>query len=197
MSRKAEIKAWTDEIKTCRQCGKTFTVLEPASWAYKRMIAGRYQYFCTWKCLRANERGEERKEPETMKTENERPKRGRPPRDAEKPKVVLVQDPAIAEEYRREQEAKTAEERGRQIAEKLDKADKARREMIDGIAPLEPAALKSRTIQGGIFEIDEDGLMVLRNNNASIKLTAYEWFKLTEEILVAIRQLDATRPAEE
>lgn len=114
----------------------------------------------------------------------------------ERPAVELVYDPTIAEEYKREKERAEEEERierGRRIAERLDKADQARQEMIDGIKPLPVAAVYSRTIDGARFK-KMDGGMMLVNTDYCIRLTAYEWFKLTEEILVAIRQLDATKP---
>ena len=111
----------------------------------------------------------------------------------EKPAVTLVYDQSIAEEYKREQAEKAEQiERGRRIAEGLDRADRKRQEMIDGIAPLPVAALFSRTIDGARFK-KTDGGMMLVNTDYCIRLTAYEWFKLTEEILVAIRQLDATK----
>ena len=112
----------------------------------------------------------------------------------EKQKVELVYDPSIAEEYREEQaERAMREERGRRIAEGLDRADQMREQMIDGIQPLAVAAVYSRTIDGARFK-KMDGGMMLTTADYCIRLTAYEWFKLTEEILVAIRQLDATKP---
>ena len=112
----------------------------------------------------------------------------------EKKKVELVYDPSIAEEYREEQaERAMREERGRRIAEGLDRADQMRKQMIDGIQPLAVAAVYSRTIDGARFK-KTDGGMMLVSRDYFIELTAYEWFKLTEEILVAIRQLDATKP---
>lgn len=110
------------------------------------------------------------------------------------PEVELVYDPSIAQEYREEQaERAMREERGRRIAEGLDRADQMRKQMIDGIQPLAVAAVYSRTIDGARFK-KMDGGMMLTTADYCIRLTAYEWFKLTEEILVAIRQLDATKP---
>ena len=115
----------------------------------------------------------------------------------EEPTVELVYDPSIAEEYKKEQEEKAEramrEERGRRIAEGLDRADQMRKQLIDGIQPLAVAAVYSRTIDGARFK-KMDGGMMLTTADYCIRLTAYEWFKLTEEILVAIRQLDATKP---
>ena len=39
----------------CNQCGKEFDVLYPDLWRYKRGN----KWFCSWHCLRADERGEE------------------------------------------------------------------------------------------------------------------------------------------
>ena len=38
----------------CRCCGKEFTVLYPDLWAYR---VGK-KWYCTWKCLRADEKGD-------------------------------------------------------------------------------------------------------------------------------------------
>ena len=46
---------WLDS-KTCPECGKQFDVLYPNLWRYKVAIAtNRYKYFCSWRCLRADE----------------------------------------------------------------------------------------------------------------------------------------------
>lgn len=243
---------WTPDDKKCRNCGKRFAVLHPTRWAYKRHKGLGYVYFCSWGCLRADEKKDERKEAkEVTKAKETRIRRDkretlaelielyegeckdpveflqecgyRNPEDAwhemktwskrnapdlyekladhklvhpkkEKPAVRLVYDPSIAEEYREEQaERAMREERGRRIAEGLDRADQMRKQMIDGIQPLAVAAVYSRTIDGARFK-KIDGGMMLTTADYCIRLTAYEWFKLTEEILVAIRQLDATKP---
>ena len=66
---------------------------------------------------------------------------------------------------------------------------------ILGQEPLETAAVFSRVIKGAEYQ-RAGKRMVLRGLDAwtGIEMTAYEWFKLTEEILVAIRQLDMTKP---
>ena len=83
----------------------------------------------------------------------------------EKKKVELVYDPSIAEEYKKEQEEKAEramrEERGRRIAEGLDRADQMRQEMIDGIQPLPVAAVYSRTIDGARFRKTDSGMMLV------------------------------------
>lgn len=268
-----EIEALYEADRRCSFCGKVFTVLHPTRWAYKKTNGPRYKYFCSWKCLRAEERGEERKpmaEEKNVRQKRDRrevlqgvldafdgegmhpaqymkeqgyttpadawhdlktwsknnakdlyqklvdrglirPKQKSPvvimtdklPGDAEKkePEVELVYDPSIAEEYRKEQEAKAEreirEERGRRIAEGLDRADRKRREMIDGIETLEVAAVYSRVLEDATFKKINGGMALCGISISSvIMLSAYEWFRLSEEILVALRQLDATKPPE-
>ena len=41
--------------KRCPVCGKRFTVLWPHLWGYKRKNAAKLNFYCSWKCLRANE----------------------------------------------------------------------------------------------------------------------------------------------
>ena len=44
------------ETKLCPVCRKYFSVLYPHLWRYKVQItSNRYKYFCSWKCLRADE----------------------------------------------------------------------------------------------------------------------------------------------
>lgn len=235
-------ETWEPEVRRCRNCGRAFGVLHPTRWAYKRPKGARYEYFCSWGCLRADEkkgseemRGEQTITPEQKARALEMAMDGESPlpflkecgaanpsatwnyirncavrddpmkyegklpntfghKKKEKPAVELVYDPDIENVYREEQaEIAMREERGRRIAERLDQADRARQEMIDGIQPLPVAAVYSRTIDGARFK-KTDGGMMLVSRDYFIELTAYEWFKLTEEILVAIRQLDATKP---
>ena len=50
----------------CKHCGKPISILHPSQWGYKvRNKKGGWNYFCTWKCLRADER----KEPKPAQTE--------------------------------------------------------------------------------------------------------------------------------
>ena len=263
MKKIAEGCNWSDE-KKCPVCGRSFTVLHPSRWAYKKPRGVHYTYFCSWKCLRAQESGKERKEkPEMVKEKNARIRRDKrelleglieafegecyPPVDylkeqgyknpeeqwhemktwsrvnapdlyqklvehkLVKPKpdrqkrpivevakklpekvngygVELVYDPSIAEEYRREQ----------QIEESLKYAatkDQSRDEWIDGIEPLQPASLWSRVLEDGTFTKVNGIGMMLRGMNYQLILSPLKWFKLTEEILVALRQLKADAPA--
>lgn len=58
----------------CKHCGKPITVLYPSRWGYKvRNKKGGWNYYCTWKCLRADER----KEPKTEQAEEPEEKDGR------------------------------------------------------------------------------------------------------------------------
>ena len=45
----------------CKHCGKPISILHPSQWGYKvRNKKGGWNYFCTWKCLRADERKEQK-----------------------------------------------------------------------------------------------------------------------------------------
>ena len=174
-------------IHRCAECGKEFDVLYPDLWRYRRWN----RYMCSWKCLRAFDRKEGSGDMYTKLKKDGTPAKKAGPKPKTEPEVELVYDESIKEEY--ERDLKAREERGRRIAEGLDKADQMRKQLIDGIQPLPVAAVYSRTIDGARFK-KMDGGMMLTTADYCIRLTAYEWFKLTEEILVAIRQLDATNP---
>ena len=52
----------------CKHCGKPISILYPSQWGYKvRNKKGGWNYFCTWKCLRADER----KEPKPVQVEEQ------------------------------------------------------------------------------------------------------------------------------
>lgn len=175
---------------TCPVCGKAFWCDWPKQWVFKRDN----KFLCSWGCLRKYDRKEADGMSYTKTKKDGQPAKKPGPKPKTEPAVELVYDPSIEEEYRREQEEKAERiERGRRIAEGLDRADRMRQEMIDGVEPLPVAAVYSRTIDGARFK-KIDGGMEMFNTQFRICLTAYEWFKLTEEILVAIRQLDATKP---
>lgn len=40
----------------CRNCGKQIDIIHPTRWAYKVKRGAGYSYFCTWKCLREDEK---------------------------------------------------------------------------------------------------------------------------------------------
>lgn len=175
-------------IIRCAVCKKQVVVQWPELWGYKR----KNRFMCSWKCLRAYDNKEKGAKDVYTKTKKDgTPAKRSGPKPKPAPAVELVYDESIKEEY--ERDLKAREERGRAIAEGLDRADRARQEMIDGIQPLPVAAVYSRTIDGARFK-KTDGGMEMVSAEWRIRLTAYEWFKLTEEILVAIRQLDATKP---
>ena len=54
------------EARRCKNCGKTFAVLYPHLWRYKD---DKGKYFCSWRCLREDER----KEAENMKKKDGAP----------------------------------------------------------------------------------------------------------------------------
>lgn len=150
-------------IKKCAACGKWFDVLYPHLWRYRR----EERYFCSWSCIRINDKGKEAKDMRghrvltqeqksravemALNGENplpflkecgasnpsaswnyirkaailedpERAGRLRQPlpanKPAEEPKVELVYDQEIAEEYKREQAQKAANAAARAEAEK-------------------------------------------------------------------------------
>ena len=45
-----------NSTRKCAQCGKLMTILWPHQWAYKRGNPGKYRYYCSWSCLRANDK---------------------------------------------------------------------------------------------------------------------------------------------
>ncbi|MBO7662766.1 MAG: hypothetical protein J6U01_05305, partial [Clostridia bacterium] len=47
---------WEPEVRKCRNCGRAFGMMHPTRWAYKRPKGARYEYFCSWGCLRADEK---------------------------------------------------------------------------------------------------------------------------------------------
>lgn len=58
----------------CKHCGKPISILHPSQWGYKvRNKKGGWTYYCTWKCLRADER----KEPKPEQAEEPEEKDGR------------------------------------------------------------------------------------------------------------------------
>ena len=111
--------------------------------------------------------------------------------------------PAKAPEKKPAEEMKAAEEQRETagaVTETEDRMEESIRaaakpkELINGIEPLEVAAVYSRVLQHGTFKRYEGG-MALCGMDFNIILSAYEWFRLSEEIMVALRQLDAARPA--
>ena len=114
-------------MKTCAICGKEFDVLYPDLYRYKRGDPVHVKaWLCSWKCLRTYDDPEKRKEAEEMarmkKDGTPAAKPGRKPKveiniaaedlkavmEPEAPKVTLVYDESIREEYRKEQAAMAA-----------------------------------------------------------------------------------------
>ena len=47
---------WNENIIICKHCGKHVAILNKNIWAYKEYVGNhKYIYFCSWKCLRAEE----------------------------------------------------------------------------------------------------------------------------------------------
>ena len=61
---RTRIAAGTDWIdaKNCPVCGREFHLLYPKAWGYKRSTGKKILYFCSWNCMR-----EEEKERDEMK----------------------------------------------------------------------------------------------------------------------------------
>ena len=150
-------------MKKCRVCGKTFDVLWPEMWRYKRGTDAKYTYFCSWKCLREYDRKAEEKK---MEKES---KRGRPARkmDAE----VADKLPEAAEKA--------------EVPEKPGK--------IFGKEPLEVYAIKSRVLKDGYYKKNNSGdamtLYGLSIQQDQVGLKARKWEELSTEIMVALEQL--------
>ena len=111
----------------------------------------------------------------------------------ERPKVELVYDPEIAEEYKREQAQKEANTRARAEAKKKDDAPKKNAvDMIKEEKPLEVAAVYSRVLKDGTYKkihLDGEIGMALCGMNMDIMLTANEWLDLAKEIGQAVVQM--------
>lgn len=52
----------------CKECGKPIAILYPSRWAYKVKKGSGWNYFCTWKCLRADEAKQKEKKKEEKQT---------------------------------------------------------------------------------------------------------------------------------
>ena len=154
----------------CPVCGKLFWCDYPNLWRYKREKT----YLCSWGCLR---KYDERKEAGDMAYSKIK-KDGTPAKPTgkkkEEPKVELVYDPSIAEEYKREQ------------AEK-----KSFAEMKRTRKQLEVAAVLSDVILNGKYQKTMNGTRMLLHDDRTVgfEMTAREWIGLSEEIRVALEQL--------
>ena len=188
----------------CKICGKEFDVLYPTLWRYKRGAPEHVEaWMCSWSCLREYDR---RKEAKTM---------GRPRKDgtpakkterkpkAEEPKVELVYDESIAEEYRREQEAKkmpkpedlTPEDRERFNEQQLTAQliNQLPKNIINGMDADDVQVTGIRTALGE-FRYDRPYRTIDWRHEElgeEISLPPEDWKKLAEEIPRVLRLLGA------
>lgn len=105
--------------KKCSNCGKVFEILYPELWRYKNGTGyTATEWFCRYNCMQEYRRREEEKKmarPKKDGTPARKPDRKPRVETAEKlpelPKVELVEDPEILEEYRKEQEQKNEKDK--------------------------------------------------------------------------------------
>ena len=188
----------------CAVCGKEFDVLYPDLYRYKRGYKTHTEaWLCSWSCLREYDR---RKEAKTM---------GRPRKDgtpakkperkpkAEEPKVELVYDGSIAEEYKREQEAKmmpkpedlTPEDRERFNEQQLTAQliNQLPKNIINGMDADDVQVTGIRTALGE-FRYDRPYRTIDWRHEElgeEISLPPEDWMKLAEEIPRVLRLLGA------
>ena len=188
----------------CKICGKEFDVLYPDLYRYKRGYKTHTEaWLCSWSYLREYDK---RKEAKTM---------GRPRKDgtpakkperkpkAEEPKVELVYDESIAEEYRREQEAKkmptpedlTAEDRERFNEQQLTAQliNQLPKNIINGMDADDVQVTGIRTALGE-FRYDRPYRTIDWRDEElgeEISLPPEDWKKLAEEIPRVLRLLGA------
>ena len=173
----------------CKICGKEFDVLYPDLYRYKRGYKTHTEaWLCSWSCLREYDR---RKEAKTM---------GRPRKDGtpakkperkpkEEPKVELVYDGSIAEEYKREQEAKKPEAVDYEAAMK----DLKPVNIINGEEAGDVQVTGIRTALGE-FRYDRPYRTIDWRHEElgeEISLPPEDWKKLAEEIPRVLRLLGA------
>lgn len=44
------------DIRECSTCGKTFSTTYSPNWAYRRSFNNKVHWYCTWSCLRKEEK---------------------------------------------------------------------------------------------------------------------------------------------
>ena len=159
-------------MKKCRVCGKKFDVIYPELWRYKDAKDTRVakKWYCSWKCLREDEKREEQKRREQKMA---RPRKITQPAEEKEPDILLVYDESIKEEYRKEQEEKKKEE-------------EAAGGPKDG--KLEIAAVFSRALPNHTYKKTQDG-MALVGIDMTLVLSDYDWARFAGEIMQAKRQL--------
>lgn len=153
----------------CPVCGKLFWCDYPHLWRYKRDK----KYICSWSCLRKYD-GKEAGDMAYSKIKKDGTPAKPTRKQKEEPKVELVYDPGIAEEYRKEQ------------AEK-----KSFAEMKKPRKQLEVSAVLSDVILNGKYQKTMNGTQMLLCDDRTIgfEMTARGWIGLSEEILMALEQL--------
>ena len=184
-------------IHKCAICGKEFDALWPDLYRFKRGGT----FLCSWSCLRKYDREKGNDYMARMKKDGTPAKKPGP-----RPKVELVYDESIAEEYKREQEQKKANEEARKG--ELDAAEYIKHAVI-GVAPApEPvtnvAIQPSWDVDGyaataikkdgvGEFHFDKrDGSIDWRSEyGEEISLLPADWEKLAEEIPKMLKILGA------
>ena len=160
-------------MKKCRECGKTFDVLWPEMYRYKRGTGTNYTYFCSWGCLRAYDRKTEGKE------------MARPAKKLVEVADKLPEEAAIQAEV---------PERITIKAKDIEKAIQKQGEIF-GKEPLEVYAVKSRILADGIFCKEGNGMMLRGQSlgETNIYMMADRWIALSQEIQVALDQLGVKR----
>lgn len=110
--------------------------------------------------------------------------------EKKEPKVELVYDPSIAEEYRRE-----LAEREEKIISYVDMMQKmADREQ------LEVCAVRSRALEGVCYRKTADGTKMILERTSMLEgfiMTAKDWIRFSDEIRQALEQLNIRAGAEE
>ena len=210
-------------MKKCSNCGRVFEVLHPELWAYKDGKGFNVKdWYCRYNCMQEYRMRKEAEKMARMKKNGTPAKKpGRKPRveTAEKlpdlPKVELVYDPTIAEEYKAEQAAKKAEEKApvptveliRQIDEEVEKqrrqqkeemAEKIRPEkgqnVINGVEMDDAQVAAIRVKDLGVFFYDmKYGTIDWRNSitGEEISLTPADWEMLAVWIPKMLKVLGA------
>ena len=168
----------------CPVCGRLFWCDYPNQWVYKRGN----QFICSWSCIREYDRKEAEKMAYSKIRKDGTPAKV-PGKKKEEPKVELVHDPEIAEEYRREQAQKEANARAKAEAEK----DIKQKKQIMGMEPLEICGVRSRVLKDGIYTKNTAGnamyLTGLSMTEDHLGLRSENWIRLSAEILLALKQL--------
>ena len=206
-------------MKKCSYCGKEFDVLYPDLWRYKDGKGFNVtDWYCRYNCMQANrKRKEEEHMARTRKDGTPAKKPGRKPRmeTVEKlpdlPKVELVYDESIAEEYKKEQLNRQAEEHkepkagtewtdaaevyGIAVDEEDDKPIRPEKPLnvIRGIKAEDAQVTAIRFPGLGEFYFDSKyGTVDWRSNEGEeISLTPADWTKLAEKIPEMLRLLGA------